>query len=138
MFLKKDKYFLPLVVSPFFVCGDFFCTLMSLFPHPVCYVHISLSFLHLPLIPAFLFLAFFVPKVSKLLISRMGCMVHGNTDIGYFYSTSILGAKSYLVCFLIRGVKMLSSINCQLTDAVCPHDKVPNWPSIVFCSFFWV
>lgn len=28
---------------------------------------------------------------------------------------------------------MSSSINCQLTDAVCSHDKVPNWPSIVFC-----
>lgn len=45
----------------------------------------------------------------------------------------------YLVCFLIRGVKKKSSpINCQLTDAVCSHDKVPNWPSIVFSNFFCV
>lgn len=63
-------------------------------------------------------------------------MVHGNTDVGYFYSTSILGAKSYSVCFLIKGVKLSSSINCQLTDVVCSHDKVPNWPSIVFCFCF--
>lgn len=106
--------------------------LLSLYSHPVLctYIAIFSTFASNPCIPI---TCFFVPKVSKILISRMGCMVHGNTDIGYFYSTSILGAKSYLVCFLIRGVKMSCSINCQLTDAVCSHDKVPNWPSIVFC-----
>lgn len=43
------------------------------------------------------------------------------------------------VCFLIKGKnKENSSVSlyCQLTNAVCSHDKVPNWPSIVFLIFF--
>lgn len=104
MFLEKDKYFLPLAFHPFLCLWGFFCTLVSLFPRPVCYVHRSLSFLHLRLIPAFLYPAFsVVPKVSKFLIGRMGCMVHGNIDIGYFYSTSILGAKSYFSLLFSSG-----------------------------------
>lgn len=62
-----------------------------------------------------------------------------HTDIWYSRSTSILGAKYVLLCSRKTKNKQNQNsipIYCQLTEAVRCHDKVPNWPSIVFLSLF--
>lgn len=137
MFLKRTKYFLPLALLPFFVCEDFFFVLRCLFfllPSVLCtYIAIFSTSASHPCVcrtlnPPYLFQRF-------LNFSSVGWGVwYMETQISdiFILPAFLVPSMYYLVCFLIRGVKMSSSINCQLTDAVCSHDQVPNWPSIVF------